>query len=264
MILVSEKEIFVGQPEGGVNMIKGYYATLLLNFGEMSGNLMAKANFRDLPLIDVLNFLYNFSVLFDELAKDPSFSRKRTVLVKYKTEGQKFKSYLENGPSKIPYYVIKGKEKDEFIEKLKNWSELLQDLESSHLFSTLSEDSPSKLFPNELVTKCGPKDFKDILDGAWCIVYGYSTPAAMILFRAAERESRKYYARVTGKSAPAKWYDLIEDMKKNKSAPSTVTSYMDFIRLKRNEAEHPDKRYTQEESEGILQQLSFLLKEIYK
>jgi hypothetical protein len=248
----------------GVDMIKGYYAVLLLDFGQMSGNLITQANFTDLPLIDVLKFLENFSVLFDELAKDPSFSRKRTLLDEYKAEGQEFKSYLKNGPYKTANYVIKGKEKDEFIAKLKNWSELLHELESSHLFSMLSEDSPFKLFPPEIVSNCGLRDFKDILDGAWCIVYGYSTPAAMILFRAAERESRKYYVKVTGKSAPAKWYDLIEDMRKNKSAPSTVTSYMDFIRSKRNEAEHPDKRYTQEESEGILQHLSSLLKEIYK
>ena len=247
-------------------MIKGPYATLLLEFGLSSGKLMSKANFSALPLKDVLALLKNSLILFEELAKDPSFSSEKTAIDRCRTEVQGFKSYFENGPpSEIPYYVIKNKVKKEFIAKLKKWRDLVYELESTHLFSTLSTDSPSKLFPAEIVTKCGLKDFEDILDGAWCIVYGYPTPAAMILFRAAERETRKYYERVTGKPfSKGNWSDLIEDMKKNKTAPNDIISYLDFIRLKRNEAEHPDKRYNQEEAEAVLQHLSSMLKEIYR
>lgn len=245
-------------------MIKGPYATLLLDFGQMYGHLKSKANFSDLPLEYALSLLDEFSVLFDELAKDPSFSRKRDIVKKYLNEGQQFKSYLKDSASANPYYLIKGSEKNDFIAKLKNWWDLLHELESSHLFSILSADSPSKLFPDELVNKCGVEDFKDILDGVWCIVYGYPTPAAMILFRAAERESRKYYTRMTGNPPPDKWYDLIEDMRKNKSVPTSIINYMDFIRSKRNEAQHPDKRYSQEEAETVLQQLSSMLIEIYR
>ena len=245
-------------------MIKGFYATLLLEFGEISGHLISKGYFRDLPVDDVLELLEKADVLFDELIKDPSFSRKRSDIVQYRRDEQTLKINLASMASKLPTYILKGGDKTDFIDKLKLWNDTLYELESRHLFSTLSEDSPSKLFPNELVSKCGLQDFKDILDGAWCIVYGYPTPAAMILFRAAERESRKYYKRVTGLNPPEHWYDLIEDMRNKKTAPTSILNYMDFIRTKRNEAEHPEKRYTQEEAESIMQQLSFLLNEVYK
>ena len=246
-------------------MIKGPNATLLLEFGIVSGGLRDKAYFIDLTMDEVLFSLDIFSDLIEEVANDPSFSRKKFEIEQCKNELIKIKSQFVSLNSGGPNQVITGKEKNNFITKLEEWTELLHELESNYLFSTLSEDSLSKLFSDQLVSKCGEKDFEDIWDGAWCIIYGYPTPAAMILFRAAERESRKYYTRITGNSdTEKKWYSLIEDMKKISEVPAPLLGYMDFIRSKRNEAEHPDKRYTQEESEGILQHLSSLLKEIYK
>ena len=92
---------------------------------------------------------------------------------------------------------------------------------------------------------------------------GFPTPGAMILFRVAERESRKYYLRATGKDPPHKWSDLINNLRKNTSLSQSIVNYMDYIRSKRNEAEHPGKRYSQQESEAVLQHLSSMLKEIY-
>lgn len=246
-------------------MIKGPNSTLLLEFGIVSGGLRTKASFKDLTMNEVLASLDIFSELIEEVAKDPSFSRKKFDINQCKNELIKIKSQFVSLNSKGLNQVITGKEKNNFITNLEKWTRLLHELESNYLFSTLSEDSLSKLFSDQLVSKCGMEDFEDIKDGAWCIIYGYPTPAAMILFRAAERESRKYYTRITGDSHTNKnWNTLIEDMKKMEKVPAPLLGYMDFIRSKRNEASHPDKRYTQEEAESVLQHLSSMLIEIYR
>ena len=162
-----------------------------------------------------------------------------------------------------PYEVVKNKDKQHLVENIKNWLSLVTDLMEHHLFFILSEDSIDKLFLDDLVDKCGAKDFEDIFDGAWCIVYSLPTPGAMILFRAAESESRKYYERVVGKHPPDRWMDSVNDLRKNKNVSRQIVSYMDFLRSKRNEADHPGKRYTHNEAEEVLQHLSSMLNEMY-
>ncbi len=79
----------------------------------------------------------------------------------------------------------------------------------------------------------------------------------------AEHEVRYLYKRLIGKDASSKsWGDLLEELEKTGKLDRPLLGYLDYLRDKRNEAEHPDKRFAQEESERILLQIKGLLAEV--
>lgn len=244
-------------------MIKGPFVEILYSFSGSISYLITMGSFKDLPGKEVLEAISGADTIIAELRKDPCYSTVSDQIDNFQYEVQEVRKTVQSGLSADQYYVVRGAIKTYMISKITSWNELVHNMVSSYLFSTLSDDSLSKFFPPDLVKKCGVNDFKDILDGGWCIIYGYPTPGAMILFRSAERESRKYYKKLTGYDAPLKWYDLINDLRKKQLAKDSILNYMDFIRDKRNSVGHPDKRYTAEEAEAVLQHLSSLLKEIY-
>lgn len=244
-------------------MIKGYYAALLARFSETSGFLIAKASKNDLTINDAEDVLQSTHELLTLCYKEPSFSRKQQSVKASLREVQKMVEMIETINLVGPHETVKGKDKQHLVENVRNWYSLVSDLIEHDLFFILNEDSIDKLFPDDLINKCGDKDFEDILDGASCIEYGLPTPGSMILFRAAESESRKYYTRVTSRDPPGRWAELINDLRKDPRASKSVVNYMDYIRDKRNEIDHPGKRYSQEDSEAVLQQLSSMLKEMY-
>lgn len=84
----------------------------------------------------------------------------------------------------------------------------------------------------------------------------------MILFRAIENELGKYVRGVEVKPAH-RWSDNVEKLKRSEVANKSVVKEFDWLRDKRNDAEYPDKRYTQEEAEVILHHISGLVKAIY-
>lgn len=244
-------------------MIKGYYAALLARFTYISGFLIAKASKSDLTINDAEDILRSTYELLTLCYKEPSFSRKQQSVKASLHEVQKMLEMIESINLVGPLETVRGKNKQLLVENVKNWYSLVLDLIEHNLFSILNEDSIEKLFPDDLISKCGANDFKDILDGASCIEYNLPTPGSMILFRAAESESRKYYTRVTSREPPDRWAELINDLRKDARVSKSIVNYMDYIRDKRNEIDHPGKRYSQEESEAVLQHLSSMLKEMY-
>jgi ribosomal protein S17E len=85
----------------------------------------------------------------------------------------------------------------------------------------------------------------------------------MVSFRVAENIVRKYYSKLTGKSAVGKsWAEILNELEQSKQLKQSLLGYLRYLKDKRNEAEHPDKRFTQEESERIFLQIKGLLDEI--
>lgn len=85
----------------------------------------------------------------------------------------------------------------------------------------------------------------------------------MICFRAAENIVRRYYTKLTEKSAAGKsWGGILNDLEQDQQLKPSLLGYLRYLKDKRNEAEHPDKRFTQEESERIFLQIKGLLDEI--
>ncbi len=239
-------------------MIKGPLALDLMNFGNYVGFISAKGKLKDLSKADVEPLLDVTISILNEAWEEPSFSKEVGRILWELGSARTFKNdILKQGTT-----VIKGKDKESILEKAQYWYELIYNLFGNCLFSTLSGDSVQKLFPKAIMNKVDQESKEDIQDGIWCVVFSLPTPAAMVLFRAAERELRKYVSKV-GDTPATSWYDNVKKLKNSSIANKSITKEFDWLKEKRNEAEHPDKRYTQDEAEGILHHLSGLLKDIY-
>lgn len=122
-----------------------------------------------------------------------------------------------------------------------------------------------ELFSEQLLSVVDKSTNTDLEDAFQCIIHLMPTPAAMISFRAAESIVRHIYEKITGSHHDRKsWSTLINELERNQTISGPFIGYLDYLRDKRNEAEHPDKRFEQEESERILLQIKALLDESLK
>lgn len=105
---------------------------------------------------------------------------------------------------------------------------------------------------------------KDLQDGKNAILHNLPTPASMILFRVAENIVRKYYTQITGNQIGRKnWGNILDELLAHKKKENeSLMGYLLYLKNKRNEADHPDKRFTQEESERILLNIKNLYEEV--
>jgi hypothetical protein len=126
----------------------------------------------------------------------------------------------------------------------------------------LNEGNIGAIFPDEVALGLDKATLDDLNDGISALLHLLPTPAAMILFRVAENTFRSYYARVMKKDpGKAGWAELLEEMERGNLVKKSILGYLQYLKDKRNEAEHPDKRFTQEEAERILLQVKGLLEE---
>ncbi len=239
-------------------MIKGPLAVQLMDFSNNVGFILAKGQLKNLSASDVVPVLDSVISILDEVLKEPSFSREHGPLM-FEYGVAKSRREMLSGNS---LNVIKGDEKQDIMERAQRWYNLIYKQLGSRLFSTLSEDSVTKLFPRGLTNKIDSETIDDIQDGIWCLIYSLPTPGAMILFRVAERELRKYVRLVAGEPVNG-WTDNVRKLEQSERADRSITKEFDWLKEKRNAAEHPDKRYTQEEAEEILHRISGLVKAIY-
>ena len=106
---------------------------------------------------------------------------------------------------------------------------------------------------------------QDLNDAIKCILFSLSTPAAMITFRASEDVLRLYYENKTQNSSGRKgWNDIIQELLKIEGTNKPFVDYLNYIRDKRNEAEHPGKIFSQSETEHAFMQVIHLIEVISK
>lgn len=126
----------------------------------------------------------------------------------------------------------------------------------------INESNIGTLFPKELTDKLDNLTQEDLGDGILCILHLEPTPAAMILFRVAEKIVRKYYEKTTNNpSTGLSWGNIVTNLKNAQAQKTALIGYLDYLRNKRNDAEHPDKRFKQEESERIALHVKGLIEE---
>ncbi len=105
----------------------------------------------------------------------------------------------------------------------------------------------------------------DLENAVRCIYHGIPTAAAMVSLRASEDAVRKYFEFKTGeKGGPADWKIILEELIKLDNVKRTLIGHLDYVREKRNEAEHPDKIFDQNEAENTFLTVTNLIKEIYR
>jgi hypothetical protein len=113
----------------------------------------------------------------------------------------------------------------------------------------------------------------DLADTVKCLLCNLPTPAVMISLRAIEDVLRQYYKYKTKQEPGRKnWKVILNELlaKNEKGGPKynvniTLLGLLDYIREnERNVVEHPDKRFEQEEAEGIFSEVIKTINEIYR
>jgi ribosomal protein S17E len=106
---------------------------------------------------------------------------------------------------------------------------------------------------------------QDLDDALRSILSSLPTQAAMISLRVAESIAREYYKKITGNDPTNKgWKKILDELKESKKVKNSILGYLDCLRHIRNKAQHPVKRFTQEESERLLLKIKDLLEELSK
>ncbi len=104
----------------------------------------------------------------------------------------------------------------------------------------------------------------DLSNGVRCLYHGIHTAAAMVSLRASEDAVRSFYEFKTGqKAGSADWKFILDELLKRQDVRKSLVGHLDYVREKRNEAEHPDKIFDQGEAENTFLTVTNLIKEIY-
>jgi hypothetical protein len=127
---------------------------------------------------------------------------------------------------------------------------------------TVTEEGVGKLLSQEFMRKLDPLTSADLSDGVSCVLHLMPTPGAMILLRLAENAVRKYSEKLTGKATNGSWGDILSELEKTPRVKKSVVGYLHYLKDMRNEAQHLDKRFTQEEAERVLIQVKGLLEDL--
>jgi hypothetical protein len=163
------------------------------------------------------------------------------------------------------------KDSAELTDVLQTWAVLLE----KELFDKPTfEVQAGNLLPNEIAE--GPRAFirpeiwrrlsritrSGLSDATKCLAAGADTAATMICFRVAEDIVRRYVKRKTG-AAPRGWGEFLDRLKKTKSIPRSLIGHLDYLRDRRNEAEHPDRIFDHDEAERAFIAVIDLIHEMY-
>lgn len=130
----------------------------------------------------------------------------------------------------------------------------------------------SEFFPKDIWDQLSDTAKNDLQDATKCLLCGIPTPAAMISLRSAEDVLRQYYTKKTGhESGKKSWKQILNELlpKGKHTNPFNVNEslikHLDFVREnERNVAEHPDKRFEQQESDYVFIGVVKTIIEIYK
>jgi len=120
-------------------------------------------------------------------------------------------------------------------------------------------------FLGEWTAKISDVARNDLENAIRCLYHGIPTAAAMVSLRASEDAVRRYYEFKTATQAgSAKWKDILDELIKREDVRKTLVGHLDYVREKRNEAEHPDRIFDQDEAENTFLTVTNLIREIYK
>ena len=148
-------------------------------------------------------------------------------------------------------------------DDIEQWRALLLSVYQQEGTVFIKEETLDSIFPEAILSKLDAVTREDLSDVLLCVLHLLPTPAAMIGFRVAESIIRRYYERVTSQSASGKTLaQILQQMEQGQLMTKSALGYARFLKDKRNEAQHPDKRFTQEESERIILRIKDLLDEL--
>ena len=176
----------------------------------------------------------------------------------FKTEYKSETKILSLKPKYLSKYHA-----EQLFDDIENWIENIEiNLEKPK--TVLIQDMKLDDFlPNSLTKNLNKEIMTDLKNGFELLRSGLSNPASMILLRASEGIAEFHYKKITGKNnSKLSWNKKIQDLQENYKIKKSLSNYLHYIRDKRNQAAHPGKQFSQEESERILIHVKELLESI--
>jgi hypothetical protein len=108
----------------------------------------------------------------------------------------------------------------------------------------------------------------DLDEAIKCLSYGAPTASVMIGLRAVEGMLKQVHTNLTGDQSKKMWKQLLEgiqeDLKDKGIEESPLFGYLDYVRGMRNQADHPDRTFTQLEAEQLFMHAIHIIKEVEK
>jgi len=150
------------------------------------------------------------------------------------------------------------------VEKIEN--KLFEIFEKSIII--LPSSKKQQIISNQ--TKTLDKSSKDDLkEGIKAMNLGLTTAAYMLFFRVAESQVKSFYTKITGTKPvgeKSNWGNMMHVLQTEyfSKLKNNQRNLLYYLKDKRNEAQHPGKRFKQNDCEKILHYLSDLIKEISK
>lgn len=126
-----------------------------------------------------------------------------------------------------------------------------------------------KKHSNKIVKDLDKKTRDDYNESLKCFDFGATTASYMLLCRVAEKMATNYYEKFIQKISKNKnwgnmYYEIKEKQEREKNIHKPILILFDFLRTKRNKAQHPGKRFDSEDCQIILHYLDDFQKEILK
>ena len=173
------------------------------------------------------------------------------------------KSYSDEENGSLPFYL--SKEDASNLEKsIDKWRDIIVESFDHEGTSILKEDSLNDFITKELKNHLDEFSIQDLEDGIKVLLHSYPTPAALILYRVAEKIIQNFYEKKTGKKPDKKtWGQMLKDLEETGKVKRSLLGYLYLLNENRIKSAHPYRRYSQDESERILLQLKDLIDEIY-
>ena len=173
------------------------------------------------------------------------------------------KKYAERPIPLGPPFYIDTRDAGNLSRDSLNWINTIINEYAKQGLILIREEAIDQILPENLLSGLDEITKEDLKDALTCILHLLPPPAAMISLRVAENLLRKYYTKITGNSATNKsWGEILNELEQNKKVKPSILGYLKYLKEKRNEAQHPDKRFTQEESERIFIHIKELLEEL--
>lgn len=151
------------------------------------------------------------------------------------------------------------KRKDAELSQLKNMSPGPNSLSRDALAQGLW-----RFLEWEVVNRLSEGAKKDLEDAVKCLYHGIATPAVMVSLRSSEDVVRRYYSFKTGQGWESiSWDGMLKELSKLEGVKQTLLGNLDYIREKRNLADHPGKVFNAMEAEEIFNIVKVAIRDMY-
>ena len=167
-----------------------------------------------------------------------------------------------------PNEIIKGEDAAKIESALAGmWDHFVNDILLNRKLLVENQNlvvNPKKLhegvkgfFTDKQIAKIPDSVKRDLQDGMMALLIGMWTPSVMINLRAVEGVLREYYEKITGENPVVpngyflNWGNIIQELS-TQSVTEELMVNLNYLKERRNEAQHPGKRFNQTVAESTL------------